>query len=167
MAPVMLVARHRRNDEHERCHHNGDAECPCDVESPEERNQAQQVAEQDEKENRQQERRVPFRLLLSDTGNRHFVPNEQDKGLEEILQSGGCLPFPRRVGAPCLSEQEQDEAHHEQHAEHTLRDGKVNDGHRTMIMTCVGVLVMVTMTAWFVVICLEHARLMIERVPQP
>ena len=71
VSPIVAVARHRCNNEDKRGQGQGDPNSARHIECADERHQAQQIAEENEEERRQQERQVAVGLLFADAGNGH------------------------------------------------------------------------------------------------
>jgi len=89
MSPVMFVGaeedHHEGNDAQDR------SECYITGHIGRSGNQADEVIDQDKKEDGQQERHV-FLVTGSQVGFTHFIPDKHDDGLHGILEAGGgCL----------------------------------------------------------------------------
>ena len=141
VAPIVLVPIERCQQEDERCHHRGDANRTCDVESAYKGNQAQQVCKENEEKDRQQERQKLLRLLLSQTWHGDVVAHEDDERLQHVGQSRGGLARVLAVARRRSAKQEEQQRHDEQHPKHRLRDAEIVERRCVAVVMAVSLLV--------------------------
>ena len=129
VTPVMFVAAEVGNQENQRRQRHGYANGSCNIEAAQERNQAQQVAKEDEEEDRQQERHVPI-CFIPDGWFGNLITNEEDQRLQRVGHSLRCLAWILLVVARHSNEHPYHDGKDDQHTKHALRDGEIQDIQR-------------------------------------
>lgn len=129
VTPVVLVSIQVGQEENQRRQHDGYTNGARNVESTEERNQSEEVAEKDEKEDRQQERHELVRFV-SDGRLGNFVPNKDDQRLERVGHTLRRLAWVLFVVARNTQEHPYHDSEDQQHPKHAFRDGKVINRQR-------------------------------------
>ena len=155
VAPVVLVAVQRGDQEHQRGKHHGDAKGSRHIESSNEGNQAQEVCKKDEEEHCHQEGQELVCSLLSNVGNGDLVTQEHHHWLEGVGQPGWSLALTVLVAARHSAKQHNHQSEHEQHPEDGLGDAEVVHRRtvvRVVVVPVVSVVTMVVTGMVFVIV---------------
>ena len=145
VAPVVLVAVQRGDQEHQRGKHHGDAKGSRHIEPSDERHQAEEVCKEDEEEHRHQEGQELVRPLLSNVGNGDLISKEQHHRFERVGQPCWGLALTVFVAARHATEQHHHQPEHEQHPEDGLGDAEVVHNWTVVCVVAMPVVSVVTM----------------------
>ena len=127
--PVVLIAAEVGDQEGQHRQHQRHRQVARYVGTPrEEGNQAQQVAEQDEEEQRHNKRLETLIVLLADHRTRNFIADENKDGLYEGLQAAGCLTRVALVRSRYRQKHDEQQDRGQHHGGYILGDRKIVEG---------------------------------------